>query len=106
MSGRSPTGAWGALAFESWALAWEASGVIGLRLAKIAGGGSAALGEVSLMASEKVAAAIELQAALATAGMAATPLENARRAVRLYRRKVRSNRRRLTAAVGRSTRTG
>ena len=91
-----PIAAWSALAFDSWALAWESSAVIGLRLAQVAGGGSGTFSEITLMASEKISAAMELHASLVAAGLATTPLESAQQTVRLYRRKVRANRRRLT----------
>jgi len=98
VSARSPEAAWTGLAFDSWALAWEASAVVGLRLAKIAHGGSGAMAETMLMTSEKISTAIELQASLASGGSVLTPVESAGRAIRLYRRKVRANHRRLTAA--------
>lgn len=71
--------------------------MIGLRLSRIAGGGAGALTETSLMTSEKVSAAMELHASLVAGGLASSPIESAQRAVRLYRRKVRANRRRLSA---------
>jgi hypothetical protein len=92
---RSGASAWSALALESWALGWEASTVIGLRMAKISRGDDSALGEASLMVSEKVSAAIELNAALLRRTTGMTPLAGTQHAVRLYRRKVRANRRRL-----------
>ncbi|WP_066591864.1 hypothetical protein [Sphingomonas pruni] len=98
MTARSPLSAWSGLAFDSWALAWEASAVVGLRLAEIARG-DGTLAEASLMTSEKISAAIELQASLVAGGLSLTPLQGAERAVRLYRRKVRANRRRLNAAA-------
>lgn len=98
MSARSPIAAWGSLAFDSWALAWEASAVVGLRLAEIARG-DGTLAEASLMTSEKISAAMELQASLVAGGLTMTPLQGAERAVRLYRRKVRANRRRLNASA-------
>lgn len=91
--------AWNGLAFDSWALAWEASSVVGLRLVKIASGGSGAFAEASLMTSEKISTAMELQASLVSGGLALSPLEGAERAVRLYRKKVRANRRRLAATM-------
>jgi hypothetical protein len=90
--------AWSGLAFDSWALAWESSAVIGLRLAEIARG-DGTLAEASLMTSEKISAVIELQASLVAGGLTMTPLQGAERAVRLYRQKVRANRRRLNASA-------
>lgn len=98
MRARSPIAVWSGLALDSWALAWESSAVIGLRLAEIARG-DGTLAETSLMTSEKIAAVIELQASLVAGGLTQTPLQSAERAVRLYRRKVRANRRRLSATA-------
>ncbi len=54
--------------FQAWfsavSLAFESNEVIRLRLARIAGGGSDAYDEASLMWNEKVAAALEAQAAI------------------------------------------
>ena len=50
--------------FAATLLAWEAADVVGLRLAKLAGGGDAAYAEAHLMVSEKVAAGIEAVGAL------------------------------------------
>jgi hypothetical protein len=55
--------------FDSWfamtMLAIESNNVIGLRLAKVAGGGTAALDEADLMVSEKILASSEAFNALA-----------------------------------------
>ena len=45
--------------FAATMLAWEAADVVGLRMARLAGGGDAAYAEAHLMVSEKVAAGIE-----------------------------------------------
>ncbi|ACL57083.1 hypothetical protein [Methylobacterium nodulans] len=69
-------------------LGLEAQTVIGLRLAKIALGGPAAVAEAQLMVTEKVAAAGEAAVQVATGG-------SAHKVVRGYRKKVRANKRRL-----------
>ena len=70
-----------------WALlAAESQQVILLRMMKLAGGGAAAEAEAVRMTTEKVTAMAEAGLKLATGGDV----------VRLYRRKVRANRRRLT----------
>ena len=77
------------LGFESWT-------VIGLRMAKLATGGPAAMAEAQRMVAEKAAAAVEAQfvAGMALAG-GATHQTAGRKAMAGYRRRVRANRRRL-----------
>jgi len=70
-------------------LAIEAQQVIWLRTMRIAWGGAAASREVNLMFAEKVAALIAATGTLATGG-------SPHHVVRGYRRKVRSNVRRLS----------
>ena len=82
--------------FESWfnlasattLLAIESQEVIGLRLAKLAMGGSAARREAELMVHEKVMAFGEAFATASAGGSSDS-------VVAFYRRKVRANRRRL-----------
>ncbi|RYF88731.1 MAG: hypothetical protein EON95_19885 [Caulobacteraceae bacterium] len=76
-------------------LAMEANTVIGLRLLKAAAGGPAADLEAGRMISEKVSAAFDLQAQLVTAALTGAHAGAPSRAVAMYRRKVRANRRRL-----------
>lgn len=90
-----PYQGWFNAGIDAWALGLEASAVIGLRAAKIAAGGIGAGEEAQLMVSEKMLAALELQAAFATGRMGSTPLSGAKQALRHYRRKVRANRKRL-----------
>lgn len=84
------------LAFDAWALGWEASMVIGLRMAKLAGGGPAASSEAQLMVSEKIGAAIELASAAALGTLGTTFAAVQQKSVSHYLRAVRANRRRLT----------
>ena len=81
---------WFKLAAESVQLGLEAQQVIGLRLMKIAGGGSAAQTEAARMITEKVTAAAEALQIWSTGG-------SSRRIVRRYRARVEANKRRLTA---------
>jgi hypothetical protein len=90
-------GKWFGLAFDTLALAVESQVVVGLRLAKFAAGDTAALAEANLMVAEKAQAVLELQARGVMALMTGSPGVSARGAVAHYRRKVRANRRRLTA---------
>ncbi|MDH7639711.1 hypothetical protein [Sphingomonas oryzagri] len=89
-------GAWLKAGMDAWTLGAEASMVIGLRMAKVATGDSAAAKEADLMVSEKVQAAWELQTQLLTAPLGMTPLGATRKTISHYRRKVGANRRRLT----------
>jgi hypothetical protein len=70
-------------------LAAESQQVVWLRLAKLAGGGQGARSEAGLMVSEKMMAASRAAGRL-MGGASANSV------VRDYRRKVRSNRRRLS----------
>jgi hypothetical protein len=70
-------------------LAAESQQVIALRLMKLAGGGKAAEVETQLMLSEKMSAMTEAGAKLMAGGSADSVVSD-------YRRKVRSNIKRLT----------
>ena len=78
---------------ESWLsalmLAVESNNVVRLRLWKIAGGGSEALNEASLMVQEKIAAAFEAQAVMWSGGSTSSVIER-------YREHVAANAKRLT----------
>jgi len=81
--------------FDFWRAGLEAQQVIGLRLAKLAGGGAVARAETKRMLSEKVAAALEAQTAAAAAILTGNAVQVPARTLALYRRKMRANRRRL-----------
>ena len=81
-------GAWWKLGVDASLLAMESQQVIGLRLAKLAAGGSGAQAEAQRMVSEKIMAAHEAALLLATGGSTAKVMAG-------YRRKVRANARRL-----------
>ncbi|SRR5581483_6272621 len=90
------TAPWLSLSYDLMRLGMEAQGVIALRMLRLATGGALAEREASRMVTEKAAAAFEAQtaAALALVGGqrgAAVP----KKAMRIYRRRVRANRRRL-----------
>ncbi|MES2988390.1 MAG: hypothetical protein V4808_10835 [Pseudomonadota bacterium] len=95
MTYKWPYGSWASTGMDAWMLGMEASAVMGLRMAKIAAGGAGANEEASRMLSEKVQAAIELQAALITGRLGTTPLATTQKTLRHYRRKVKANRKRL-----------
>jgi hypothetical protein len=71
-------------------LTFEASNVIGLRLMKMAAGGSEAIAEANLMVSEKIAAALEMADVLTAGGTPAMVIER-------YRGHVGANASRLSA---------
>jgi hypothetical protein len=93
MAGKRPS--WLRLSFDVWRAGLEAQQVIALRLAKLARGGAAANAEANRMVSEKMAAAVEAQQAVATAMLTGKVAQIRRRTVALYRRKMRANRKRL-----------
>lgn len=86
---------WVGFGMGTWALAMEASTVIGLRTLKIAAGGGAGAAEADLMVREKIDAAAELQMLALTGGLGVTVPIVASKTLAHYRRKVRANRRRL-----------
>lgn len=89
-------GAWMKAGMDAWLLGVEAVTVMGLRTARMATGGVAGSGEAELMVTEKIRAAIELQARIMTGAFGMTPLGIVEGATRHYRRKVAANNKRLT----------
>jgi hypothetical protein len=79
---------WFMLAAEGARLGIEAQQVIGLRVIRIAAGGTAAQNEMLRMMTEKLAAFTEATVTLATGG-------STRKVVRRYRARVKANARRL-----------
>jgi hypothetical protein len=102
MYGKSPF-AWPDLALANLTaqgamLAWEVQQVVALRLARLALGGPDAPHEAALMVTEKMQALHESGALLLSAALDGKKHMNAPEIVQLYRKKVRANRRRLSAA--------
>ena len=95
----SLTNPWLTIGQESWALAVEASTVIGLRVWQRAmagpGGNAPSDAEASRMVEEKVTALWQLQMAMMSGGLGTTPATATKRVIRHYSRKVRANRKRL-----------
>jgi hypothetical protein len=85
---------WTSLMFDATSLWAEASTVMALRSWRLMAGGAGAADEVEQMVSEKVAASFELAGALAD-GRVTSPEAAARKALGIYGRRVRDNRRRL-----------
>jgi hypothetical protein len=93
---------WFGLPLNVWQATLEAQQVIGLRLARLAGGGHSAWAEAARMTSEKIAALSEAQTAAVMAVLTGKAAAVPARTLALYRRKMRANRKRLTAARPRS----
>jgi hypothetical protein len=85
-----------ALALQSTMLAIEANQVIALRMAKLAMGGDRKGKESRLMVTEKIQAMGEAGRVATRAALGGKSDLGARKIVRLYRGKVRANRRRLS----------
>lgn len=78
-------------------LGWDMQAVMALRMMRMAGGGARAQSEAGRMVTEKMAALVEAQAAAATEAMkGGSSRQAANRVLRVYKRRVRRNRRRLT----------
>lgn len=84
-------GPWWKLSMDTAMLAFESQAVIGLRMVKLAGGGVGAQAEMQRMVSEKMLAAGETAALLASGGSTQSVVSG-------YRRKVRANRIRLSGS--------
>jgi len=87
---------WMSIAMDGWMLGVESSTVIGLRMMTFAQGGPAAADEAQRMVSEKVQAAMELQALAFSGSLGTTPEGAAAKSIAHYGKTVRANRRRLT----------
>jgi hypothetical protein len=87
---------WFALAYEAAQLGFDAQRVITLRLMRLASGGASAQTEAKRMISEKPAALLEAQIAAATALGGGKRNSAAKKALGVYKKRVRTNRRRLS----------
>lgn len=85
-------------------MAMDASAIVPLRLMRIAAGGAKAQTEIMRMVGEKALALCEAQLAVVLAAAAGRgPRATRAAAMRPYRRRLRANRRRLTAAPRRKS---
>ncbi|HYP62842.1 MAG TPA: hypothetical protein VEQ16_03085 [Acidocella sp.] len=84
------------MAMQSAMLTFEANQVIAMRLAKLAMGGAYANREAERMVTEKVQAMAEAGRAVTMAALGGKSNLGGDKVVKLYRRKVRANRRRLS----------
>jgi hypothetical protein len=94
MTRSHPAADWSRLMFDASRLWADAGMVVALRSWRMIGGGPAAAREAEHMLSEKVEAGFELAGALA-GGRVKSPEAAARKAIQVYGRKVRANRKRL-----------
>ena len=90
----NPAADWSRLMFDASQLWAEAGMVVALRSWRMMAGGPAARRELERMISEKVEAGSELTSALAS-GRVKSPKAAARKALGIYGKRVRGNRRRL-----------
>jgi hypothetical protein len=90
---------WMSIAMDGWMLGVESSTVIGLRMMTFSQGGQAAADEAQRMVSEKVQAAMELQALAFSGSLGTTPEGAAAKSIAHYGKTVRANRRRLSKAA-------
>jgi hypothetical protein len=89
--------AWCALSLQAAQLGWEAQGVIALRMMRLAAPGARSRSEARRMVTEKVAALAEAQAAAAAAAVkGGGSAKAAKKVLRVYKSRVRANRRRLS----------
>ena len=90
----NPTADWSRLMLDASRLWTDAATVVALRAWRMMGGGLAAQREFERMLGEKVEAGAELAGALA-GGRVRSPEAAARKALTIYGKRVRGNRRRL-----------
>jgi hypothetical protein len=89
--------AWATLAMQTAVTGFEAQSVIALRFMRFAAGGTLAKSEASRMITEKVLALGEAQSAATLATIKGDKGHRvATKVLRVYKRRVRKNRRRLT----------
>ena len=87
---------WARLAMQAVATGFEAQSVMALRFMRFAAGGARAQSEARRMVTEKVMALGEAQSAAAVAAIKGDKGHRvATKALRVYKRRVRKNRRRL-----------
>ena len=71
-------------------------GLLGLRLARLAGGGTAGIAEANLMVAEKMVALTEAQLAAAISVFTGNGHHAGGKMLQVFRRRVRANKRRLS----------
>jgi hypothetical protein len=97
--------AWYSLSMQTARLAWDAQGVVALRWIQVAR--ESARGrqsETHRMVTEKMAALTEAQAAVATAAIHGSSHRVVKKALGVYKKRVRHNKQRLRRKLGSRTR--
>jgi hypothetical protein len=88
---------WLDLSFKAFQLGLEAQSVVTLRMMRLASGGSRGQAEASRMVSEKAVAAVEAQVAATAAALAGHKDHViAGKALKVFTKRVRANKRRLS----------
>jgi hypothetical protein len=88
---------WMAFSFHAARLGWECQNVIALRWLRLIGGGAKAKSEAKLLVAEKVEALAHAQvAAVGEAIKGASGAKIATSALKVYKKRVRANKRRLS----------
>lgn len=88
---------WVTMSWETARLGWEAQNVIMLRMMKLAIGGAPARTEAHRMVQEKITAAGEAVATAASVtASAGSHRTAARKVLRVYKKRIRANKRRLS----------
>ena len=85
-----------ALSFQAARFGWEMQSVIALRLMRLAGGGASAQSEARRIGTEKMAALAEAQTSATTVAISGNGPEVAKKALNVYKKRVRGNKRRLS----------
>jgi hypothetical protein len=89
---------WLRLSLNVWQVSLEAQQVISLRLALLAGGSESTRAEAARMVSEKMSAALEVQACGSSCRYDRQRRADSSANLAIYHRKIPANRRRLSAA--------
>jgi len=98
-------GAWYSLSMQAARLAWDAQGVVALRFMQIARESlRGRQSETHRMVTEKIAALTEAQAAVATAAVHGSSHRVVKKALGVYKKRVRHNKQRLRRKLGSRTR--
>ena len=87
---------WFALTFQAAQLGWEAQNVVALRFVRLAAGGAAGAKEAQLMVTDKLAALTEAQLAAVATVLTGDSLKIADNILRVFRKRVRANKQRLS----------
>jgi hypothetical protein len=88
---------WLALTFKTMQLGFEAQNVIALRMMRFAAGGASGQSEARRMVTEKIAAGVEAQAAVASGAITGqSDTVVAGKLLRVLQKRVRANKRRLS----------